>query len=166
MSWSEFLIAFQDKMLQKPNITGKLIDRIIHLDDLEDPDTQAVGGKYPFAGIMLDDLNPDYEERQHWSEDVPVLVAVYQQRFPKNSQLHLVGPDGLYAISEAITADVAEGGMNNDIDYEYDGPDIIELHWVQTSRPSRLRNPQHPNLFRQVSRFMVTRETVLSGVGV
>jgi hypothetical protein len=161
MSWSEFLKAFQVKMLNKPRIRDKVADRISIIDDLSDPDMKNVGGKYPFIGLMIDDVVPDYEEKQHVTEDVPLMAVVYQQKFPHDPQLALIGPGGLYTISEIVAADVSDGGMNNDIDYDYTGPDIIELHCVRIRRPERIKDPK---VMRQIIEFQVVRENVLAGV--
>lgn len=90
-SYPDLLLAIRDKLANNIRIKEAFQDRIIFVDDPDDPKLEGGTMQKPYLAIHDADYTSPYLFSGQREEALPVEFWIYQQRFPANMSESLIG---------------------------------------------------------------------------
>lgn len=88
---SDLLVAVRNKLLSDSGIRDSFDNRVVFVDDPDDPAKQGETVKYPFLGIHDASLSAPFEMSGQREERITAELWIYQQRFPKQMNESMIG---------------------------------------------------------------------------
>lgn len=141
LEYRSFLIALREKMINNPRLKEKFSDRVVFLDDEEDPILDGISFQKPF--IAIDDFasTPDPTGSGQMEESLKIRLWVITKRPPTRDvqQMMINREYGTVTLWELLANEMCSEADRNDFSgTSYSGEPIIEAYFIGTDRRKKM----------------------------
>lgn len=149
--YRSLLLAIQEKMKNNERLREKFGERIIIIDDPDDPTVDGITAQKPYIGIDDFESTLEFMGSGMFEDNARVRIWIFTQSFPKDLQQAVIGKElGIITLWQLVLNEMCWSAARNNFDgTNYGGPQVVEARYVAASRREKIKNPLRANIFRK-----------------